>query len=214
MKRIPVIPTIVVALAVAVMIALGLWQLLDRRPKKEAFLRQLATNPAQPPIAWPRQPDDTLLFRRTGALCREPVSTRIAGAGSRGYRIIATCRPEIEGSGIEGPGLQVQLGTTRDPNATVAWRGGAVTGYISRQPDTRSIIAALFDRTPTGFMIVADRAPAGLTANAPANIDSVPNSHLAYAGQWFAFAAIASVIYTLALRRRVRPQGPGSGQPG
>ena len=32
-RRIPVVPTIVVALAVAAMIALGLWQLLDRLPK-------------------------------------------------------------------------------------------------------------------------------------------------------------------------------------
>ncbi len=199
MRRVPVIPTLIVALAVAVMIALGLWQLLDRRPKKEAFLRQLATNPTRPPIAWPREPDDTLLFRRTGATCLPPIATRLAGAGSRGYRIIATCA-----TGVEGPGLDVQLGTTRDPNATVAWGGGAVSGFISHKPDGRSVIASLFDRRSPGFMIIADRPAAGLAPNAPADVDSVPNSHLAYAGQWFAFAGIAAVIYGLALRRRRR----------
>jgi surfeit locus 1 family protein len=30
----------------------------------------------------------------------------------------------------------------------------------------------------------------------------VPNNHLSYAVQWFLFAAIASVIYVLAVRRR------------
>jgi len=35
-RRFPVLPTLLVALAVAAMIALGLWQLLDRLPKKEA----------------------------------------------------------------------------------------------------------------------------------------------------------------------------------
>ena len=47
MKRIPLIPTIVVTLAVAAMIGLGLWQLLDRAPRKEAYLAQLAANPAK-----------------------------------------------------------------------------------------------------------------------------------------------------------------------
>jgi surfeit locus 1 family protein len=32
----------------------------------------------------------------------------------------------------------------------------------------------------------------------------VPNNHLAYAVQWFLFAAVASVIYVLALRWRGR----------
>ncbi|MCE3544054.1 SURF1 family protein, partial [Escherichia coli] len=73
-KRLPVLPTMplsptmIVALAVAAMIGLGLWQLLDRWPKKEAYLAQLAQNPARPPIAFPRLPDDTLLFRRTSAM--------------------------------------------------------------------------------------------------------------------------------------------------
>ena len=47
-----------------------------------------------------------------------------------------------------------------------------------------------------------DQPPAGLATAAPPSIDSVPNSHRGYAGQWFFFAAAASVIYTLAVRRR------------
>ena len=81
MKRIPLIPTIVVALAVAAMIGLGLWQLLDRAPKKEAYLAQLAANPAKPPIAFPRFPDDRLLFRRASGLCVRVTGQRLAGAG-------------------------------------------------------------------------------------------------------------------------------------
>jgi cytochrome oxidase assembly protein ShyY1 len=33
---------------------------------------------------------------------------------------------------------------------------------------------------------------------------ATPNNHLAYAGQWFLFALAASVIYILAVRRRLR----------
>ena len=35
------------------------------------------------------------------------------------------------------------------------------------------------------------------------DIGLVPNNHLAYAGQWFFFAAVAALIYLVALRRRL-----------
>jgi surfeit locus 1 family protein len=197
--QIPLIPTILVTLAIAAMIALGLWQLLDRLPKKEAFLVQLAANPAKPPMAFPRIPDETLLFRRASGLCLQPTDIKLAGAGKSGFRAIAQCR-----TGAEGPGMIVQLGTTRDPMAKVAWAGGEVSGLISHAPDGRSLIGSLFDHSPQRLMLVVDKPLAGLNPNGQPDIASVPNNHLAYAGQWFFFAAIAAIIYTLALRRRLR----------
>jgi surfeit locus 1 family protein len=191
-RRIPVVPTIVVALAVAAMIALGLWQLLDRLPKKEAFLAQLAGNPAKPAVGFPTSPDDRLLFRRSSVDCRDPRDQQLAGAGGAGYRVIVRC----------ANGVPVQLGTTRDPKATVAWPGGRIDGYISHAPDSRALIATLFDHRPQEMMLIAAAPPAGLAVNRPPDLSAIPNSHLAYAGQWFFFAAIASVIYVLALRRR------------
>lgn len=191
-RRVPVVPTIVVALAVAAMIALGLWQLLDRLPQKEAFLAQLAGNPGKPAIAFPRAPDDRLLFRRTSVDCRDPHDQQLAGAGGAGYRVIVRC----------SSGVAVQLGTTRDPRATVAWPGGPIGGYISHAPDSRALITTVFDRRPQEMMLIAATPPAGLAANRPPDLSAIPNSHLAYAGQWFFFAAIATVIYGLALRRR------------
>ena len=192
MRRVPLLPTLLVGLAVAAMIALGLWQLLIRLPEKEAFLAQLAANPAKPPVAFPAVTDDRLLFRRTTAMCPQPVTIRLAGAGAVGFRAIAECRA----------GLVVQLGTTHDPDARIAWSGGMVTGYIAHAPDARPLIASLFDHTPARMMLVAGEAPPGLARNAPPDLAAVPNNHLAYAVQWFFFAAIATVIYLLALRRR------------
>lgn len=198
MKRVPVVPTVIVALAVATMIALGLWQLLDRLPQKEAFLAQLAANPARPPVAFPTAPDDRLLFRRSVATCRAPIAIRRAGAGAAGYRLIAEC-----GADREGQGIAVQLGTTRDPNATVAWTGGTVTGFISHAPDGRSLIGRAVDPTPQRMLLVLDHPAPGLAANGRPDIGAVPNNHLAYAVQWFLFAGIAAIIYALALRRRI-----------
>ncbi|WP_380783388.1 SURF1 family cytochrome oxidase biogenesis protein [Sphingomonas sp. R86520] len=198
-RRVPIIPTILVTLAIAAMIALGLWQLIDRLPKKEAFLVQLAANPAKPPMAFPRVPDEALLFRRATGVCLQPTGITLAGAGKFGFRAIAQCR-----TGADGPGMIVQLGTTRDPMAKIAWAGGEVSGYISHAPDGRSLIGSLFAHSAQRLMLVADTPQAGLSPNGRPDIATVPNNHLAYAGQWFFFAAIAAIIYTLALRRRPR----------
>ncbi len=196
MRRIPVLPTILVALVVAAMIGLGLWQLLDRRPAKLAFIAQLDGNPAKPPVAFPRFTDDTLLFRRSSGYCLPPVAITLAGAGSAGYRAIAACR-----TGAEGPGMIVQLGTTRDPKARPGWRGGPVSGFISHAPDSRPALATLFRHEPQRMMLVADRPLPGLSPNPAPDVGAVPNNHLAYAVQWFIFAALATIIYALALRR-------------
>ena len=200
MRRLPLIPTLVVALAALLMIALGCWQLFDRLPKKQAFLAQLAANPAKPPVAFPSIPTDkSLLYRRTSAFCLEPVSWRTEGAGRFGWRFIAQCR-----TGAEGPGFAVEVGISRDPDAKPRWRGGEVRGMIALAPVHRSLIGNLFSNAPDTLMIVADTPPPGFGRAPRPTIDSIPNNHLAYGVQWFLFAGIAIGIYALALRRRWR----------
>lgn len=204
MTRVPVIPTILVALAVAVMIALGIWQ-VQRRGEKEAMLARYATNVSLPPIAFPRIPiDDSLLFRRASAFCLEPVKFTVEGGrnakGGTGWRQIAQCR-----TGAEGPGFTVQIGFGNDPHAKPGWKGGKVSGYITHAPDHRPLIAAAFGGGAKTLMLVADPPAPGLDANPAADLSAVPNNHLAYAVQWFIFAALAAGIYALALRRRATP---------
>lgn len=199
MPRFPVIPTIIVALAVAAMIALGFWQ-LARKHEKEALLVQLAANFDKPPIAFPRFPvGDENLFRRASANCLEPTGWRHEGASDGNYRVIAECR-----TGAEGPVLLVDIGVSRDPRSTPAWKGGPVAGTITHAPDHRPIIANLFSSAPKTLMLIADQPGPGLKADEKPSLDSVPNNHLAYAVQWFLFALVAAAIYVLALRQRQR----------
>jgi surfeit locus 1 family protein len=203
MPRFPLIPTAIVALAIAAMVGLGFWQLTVRLPQKEALLAQLAANPSKPEIAFPKFPDDSLLFRKATGFCVQPVSSKLTGAGSAGFRLIVECRT----GGLEGPGMLVQVGTTRDPMAKPVWKGGAVKGRISHAPDGRTMLASLFDRTPKRLMLVADTPAPGLTANGTPDLSSVPNNHLAYGVQWFLFALVAGVIYVLALKWRGKKAG-------
>jgi cytochrome oxidase assembly protein ShyY1 len=192
-RRLPLIPTLVVAAAVAAMIALGLWQLLIRAPQKEALLARYTAAQNLPPIIWPTVPlrkEQLPLFRHATGMCLKPIGKRaVAGenrSGEPGYVHILDCR-----TGAEGPGMSVELGWSKNPNARVAWSGGLVSGIIV--PDRR-----------TGMRLVAATPAPGLEASAPPSIEQIPNNHRSYAVQWFSFAAIALVIYALALRKRLR----------
>ena len=189
-RKLPLIPTIVVAGAVAVMIGLGVWQ-LQRAQWKAGLIRQYAEAEKLPPIAYPTLPltDAQLpLFRHATGVCLRPVGRRtVPGEGTSGepgFVHIVDCS-----TGAEGPGMSVAVGWSKDPNAKVNWPGGPVSGIIV--PDNR-----------TRMRLVAASAPAGLETVAPPSLDSIANNHRSYAIQWFLFAGIAALIYFLALRAR------------
>ncbi|WP_174292158.1 SURF1 family cytochrome oxidase biogenesis protein [Sphingomonas bacterium] len=203
MKRVPVVATVLVLAAVAAMIALGFWQ-LQRRQEKLALLALYAGNQHRPTIAMPATPDDMVLFRHAVATCREPHGWhRDAGRaanGSSGWRAIAQCFATPATAAFA-----VQVGIGSDPLHDPVWVGGTVSGYITHAPQHRALIEGLFSSAPDELMLVTDTPLPGLRFNQPASLDDIPNNHLAYAVQWFLFAAIAATIYTIALVRRRAP---------
>lgn len=203
-SRIPLIPTAIVAIAVIVMIALGVWQ-LERRAEKTAALALAAVNPGRPAISFPvlAPVDQTILFRPSSIHCLRVVGWRTeagrAADGSMGFRSIAQCV-----TGAEGPGALVEIGVAQKPDFKPQWTGGQVAGWISQEPDHRALLTRIGGNAqPLRPMLIARAAPPGMKAAAPPNVADVPNNHLAYAVQWFFFAGIAIVIYSLALRRRM-----------
>jgi cytochrome oxidase assembly protein ShyY1 len=195
-RRIPVMPTIIVLAAVSLMIGLGVWQ-LQRAKWKEGLLAEYAQADHLPPITFPTMPvrtDQLPLFRHATGVCLRVVGQRaVAGenrAGEPGYAHVVDCS-----TGAEGPGMSVEVGWSKDPNAKVNWRGGPVSGVIG--PDRR-----------TRMRLVAATAPPGLEPSAPPSIRAIPNNHRSYAVQWFAFAFVALVIYALAVRKRLKQDPP------
>ena len=73
-RRLPVIPTIIVAAAVALMIGLGVWQ-LQRAKWKEGLLARYAEAETLPPIAFPGGP------RRPGGCARAAALRPCSAAG-------------------------------------------------------------------------------------------------------------------------------------
>lgn len=196
-RKIPIVATVLVVTAVAVMIGLGFWQ-LRRAEWKEGLIRQYSTAQKLPPIPFRTTPPNGKppLFRWATGNCLKPVGERaIAGEnrqGESGYVHIVECA-----TGAEGPGMAVQIGWSKDPKAKWQWTGGPVSGVIA--PDRLHQIR-----------LVAASAPPGLEPSALPTVDRVvqvtPAGHRFYAIQWFAFAAIALLIYVLALRKRLRAE--------
>lgn len=195
-RRYPIVPTILVAAAIAMMIALGLWQ-LRRAEWKEGLIARYAQAAKLPPIAFPTVPTDSKnlpLYRYATGNCLEVVGRRtVAGSnrgGEPGFAQVADCR-----TGAEGPGMAVVIGWSKNPRAGASWKGGPVSGVIGPDAVTR-------------MHLVADGAAAGLEPAAPPAVESIPNNHRSYAVQWFLFALVAAVIYLLALRRAEQPTPP------
>jgi surfeit locus 1 family protein len=192
-RRLPVLPSIFVAAAVAVMLGLGVWQ-LRRAEWKEGLIERYTSAGAQPGMAWPAMPpseEQLPLFRRASGHCLRPEVTKaVAGqnrSGESGFVFLVDCA-----TGAEGPGMRVQLGWSNNPKAKFQWSGGPVAGVIAPDGETR-------------MRLVADQAPAGLEPSARPSLSTISNNHRLYAIQWFAFAAIALVIYALAVRGKLRP---------
>jgi hypothetical protein len=196
-RRLPLIPTIVVAGAIAVLIGLGIWQ-LKRAVWKEQLLARFAAAEKLPPITWPTAPikgDQLPLFRHATGMCLRPIGKwAIAGenrSGEPGYVQIIDCA-----TGAEGPGMSVEVGWSKNPNARIAWPGGLVSGIII--PDKR-----------TQMRLVAATSPPGLEPSRPPSVESVspisPSGHRMYAATWFALALAALIIYVIATVKRGRP---------
>jgi len=204
MRRIPIVPTIIVLLAALLMVRLGFWQ-IHRLHEKEALLARYAANQTKPPLPLVAlfPVIDDALYRRTSAYCLT-VTNWLAEAGrgtdgTPGWRHIAACR-----TGAEGPGILVDMGISAD-SAAPAWKGGPVRGRLTWAPSSQPLIARLFGRPPAPTpMIVSDVAAPGLRPTAQPNPADIPNNHLSYAVQWFLFAAVALIIYGVALWQRAR----------
>lgn len=189
-RRIPIFATVVVLCAAATMVGLGVWQ-LERLSWKNALLERYAVALGDDtPVAWPTEPHQfpSTYFRRSTVTCARDVSIdAMSGrnaAGEAGWVHVVQCLT------ADGVPAAIQLGWSRDP-APATYAGGTATGRIS----------------PFGgkVRLVADPPLAGLQASAAPDPREIPNNHLAYAMQWFFFAATALVIYAIALRKRLRP---------
>jgi len=205
MRRLPILPTLVVALAVAAMIGLGFWQLGRARWKADLLASYKAGANAPPLYGLPvGMALDALAFRRTHILCRITTAPIVLGGtdreGRTGFRNIVGCAL-IDGRVIMADIGWSPVGTT----PVVPGIGQRIEADGRLIPDT--VLAGRVLREAKGatpLLLVVEGAAPNLSPSVAPSIDSIPNNHLSYAVQWFLFAGVAAIIYLLALRKRNR----------
>jgi hypothetical protein len=184
MRRLPVLPTIVVAGAVAVMIALGVWQ-LQRAAWKERLLAEYAGAAALPVV------DLDPLLDGDGA---PDIRAGRSATDVSGQVYVVPCRPGA--AGLAGR-IRVNAGWANRPDAVQRLSlSGIVAGHLGPVEGDGPVT------------LTAATASPPLARSQPTSIENIPNNHMLYALQWFFFAAAAAVIYVMALRKRNAPTLP------
>ena len=204
-RRLPIVPTLIVGLAVATMIGLGLWQ-LRRADWKEVLLASYHAGEKAPPLyGLPAdQSIDALAFRRTHILCRITTGATqlggIDGQGRTGFRNIVGCAL------IDGRVIMADLGwsaiNARPALPAIGQRLEAGGRLIPDDVLARRVLGETKGAVP--LLLVLEGAVPGLSPSVPPSIETIPNNHRGYAVQWFLFAGVALAIYLLALRKRNR----------
>ena len=209
------------AVALAILIALGIWQ-LQRREWKGAILAAIDTAERGPPIPLPRAPapfakvavSGTLLPIR--ALYGVDVRERLDGPPREGAQLLALLARPGESAIVVDLGWVPMGDGAPDPLAAhVAATPATVVGYVrpAEHPswlsaadnpaarrfytlDPHAIAAALGVRDVAPFTLVALGAPASPDAPVPAdNLPRPPNNHLQYAFTWFGLAGALVAVF-------------------
>lgn len=205
MRRLPILPTLIVGLAVAAMIALGLWQLRRAEWKEGLLASYRAAAHAAPLYGLPAGlPVEQAAFRRAHILCRVASAPTMLGGvnakGDTGFRNIVGCTL------IDGRRILADLGWSAvGVKPAVPAVGQRIEGDGLLIPDevlAERVLGKASDAMP--LLLVLDGGVPGLAASVPPSIETIPNNHRSYAVQWFLFAMVALVIYGLALWKRNR----------
>ena len=209
-------------MALALLVALGIWQ-LQRLAWKEGVLASIAQGEAAPPAPLSSDPSPFSKVEVTGTLqdvgsYSVAVEATPAGPKEGAYRLGMVTRPG-------GEAVLVNEGWVPDgtPLDTVP-RPATVTGYVlpSQAPtwftprgdaqsrrffaaDPESIGAALNLPKLAPFLVVALGSASPGTYPEPAeHLPQPPNNHLQYAVTWFGLAAVLLVIFAVYAARSLR----------
>jgi surfeit locus 1 family protein len=192
----PILPTIMVAIALPVLLGFGIWQ-LQRAQWKEALLADLARNSAAPLLDLGEGPiPETAQFRlvRLALDCPGGKATLRAGRnldGQSGYSALTGCT----------------AGTTAVTRDT-GWSPRPTA--FTLPPVSASFEGRLVKGEADSWLLVQAQADPPLVPSAPPGLETISNNHLSYAVQWFSFAAILAIIYGLWLRRWLATDRPRS----
>lgn len=222
MSRRMILPFLFGLAGVAVLVALGVWQ-VQRLAQKEAYLAQIEARIGDAPVALPDSPDPVadrfLAVEAEGVFSGESldvlVSRKQIGAG---FRVIAVLEM------LNGRRVLVDRGFVPDTARGVPHQATDVTvegnllwpdevdGFTPEPDSERGIwfardLPAMAEALSAEPVLIVARSETGDGIEPlPVNTETIPNDHLNYAITWFLLAAVWAGMTALLLwriRRRV-----------
>jgi surfeit locus 1 family protein len=215
--RLPIGLTLAAAVALAVLLGLGLWQLqrLDWKHRELARIAALQHAPPQPiaPVLTRAARGEDVSFTRVTADCAPaPAAPAVVHMttdnGDWIARMFGACRlpgPDYDGVMVDRGFLAASRGSTATP--TLALPAPAqVTGVLFEQAGPTSSVL----RRPAPVVLVAEsEVPAAPgVVPAPYAADAADRLHYAgaYAPTWFGLAGALACIYAAMIWRRYHPK--------
>lgn len=230
-RRFPILPSLLVLVAFAFLIGLGVWQVKRLRWKTDLLHRiaLLQTAPATPIVPVLEQAPSVFNYTRVRLDCPEVETTPVLRLysvyqGLAGYRLITACRLTsgsyanilVDRGFVATPGAEVPrpipgvrisepvVGVLRapEPKALVT-AGNQPDQNLWYWRDLPAMARALNAPNPApAFMMLESPAPAsGEPRPAPLPLN-IPNNHLGYAITWFGLAAALVGVYLARLLRK------------
>jgi surfeit locus 1 family protein len=220
MRRL-VVPTVSTVVMLAILLALGVWQ-LQRREWKHGLLAQIDAAEAAPAIPMPADPDPFEKVRIEGHLRTDLHA--LYGAEVRGDILGGQLIMPLERSGADP--VLVDLGwVPNDDISKMTLPQGAVDGFVRPAEHagmfsgTDSPAKRLFytlDPGPIGaslglarvapFTLVAIGVPKpGVYPDPATELPRPADNHLQYALTWFGFAITLAIIFVLYVKKALRP---------
>ncbi|MGB3723684.1 MAG: SURF1 family protein [Pacificimonas sp.] len=196
--KLPLVPTLMVVVALPILITLGFWQ-LGRAAEKDSMLDALENAPNLAPLILSGEemasyPADSLDFRRVSTRCQQISAAEALGGrskqGQAGYSYFADCAPTMAEDRF-----RINLGWDQRPDRRIDINApAAVSGMV------RADRGDMEQTHRIPYLLIADPALGGLLPSLQPTPADIPDNHMAYAFQWFGFAAVLAVIYGLYVR--------------
>ncbi len=219
--------TILTLVGLAVLVALGTWQ-VERLAWKRALLSEIAARTAAAPVPLPARIADpeAWRYRRVRVTGRFDHAHEMLLAAGRGWQVITPLlrdgapavlvvrgfvpadkrAPESRMAG-QLKGELTLTGIVRLAPSRKGWftpaNDPAAGRWYWRDRDAMARAAGLAAVAPV-FVEAEASAPGGWPQGGVTRLD-IPNRHLQYALTWYALAVVLAVIYVIAGMKRARP---------
>ena len=197
--RLPLGATLLTLVMVPVLIALGIWQ-LQRREWKANLIAQSTAAPGLPPVtaaefATARAGKLSLQYRRAVLDCRpgrvKPYDLKggVNAVGDPGFLVLVDCRDPVAPDVVAVAGWTQRTHTLTTLDVVTRF-----DGLLIEHP---------YDDAPgkPRWMLIPTTAVAPLAVSKRPEPGDLPDNHLSYALQWFAFAATLAVVYGVYVAR-------------